>query len=336
MKHLDKILLIILLLVVIMPVFAADDANLSAQSLVLEETEDGVSIILEGPVEIAFNGDILTADSAIVLLGEDLSSLDAAIVSIELTGDVRYSGSNGASGRAGRAVYYSQGRRIVLMGGAHFSRGDLNASAGTVEYSVESRRLNISGNCSIGSGDLSATSGTAEYNLDEETGNLSGDVIVRYFIGKPLIGDEVVDEIVMRSEALYISVAEGKIQTPTGPEGGRTTIDAGDFSLVANSVIFQASESGISQVTAEGNVSLSGPDLQYLNAGNISISTSDRVLLAEGGVEFSVMGQEGSAESIEVNFAEGWSIRLVGGSIGGAIDESLINGETVDREDDGG
>ncbi len=304
--------------------FAAGDAYLSASGMVLEETEDGIVLTLDGPVEASFNGDRISAASATVTLSDDLSSLEDAVESIQLTGRVTYSGADGASGRAGSATYHAQSGRIVLRGGAHFSRGEMSASAGNVDYAVEAQRVGLTGNCSITEGAVSAEADAAEYYLASGTGNLLGSVVVRYATGGILFGDEPINDVVMRAEALFVSVSDGQVKTPEGPQGGRTTIEAGGFTLTADSITFNVSEAGLSEVRADGNVSLTGPDVQYLNAGSLSFSSTDRIIRAGGDVLFSIRGHEGSARAIELNFPAGWSVRLLGASVGGTVEEEQI------------
>ena len=306
--------------------FAQDGASLKASSLVLQESENGAILTLQGPIEVTYSGDTLGADSAVVTLGEDLTTLESAIVKIELKGGVRYSGRDGETGQAGAATYFAREHRVLLEGGARFSRGDLQVAAGTVDYLFDSRLVSFRNGGDMSKGDISASADSGEYDLNTEVGSLAGGVTVRYKLGKRLFGDEVVDEVVLKADALAISVAAGEVKTPEGPLSGRTTVEAGEFTLEADSILFQVDDTGVSRVTAEGSVDLNGPRMQYLRADRLSFSNEDRVLKADGNVEFSVMGQEGKAESIEVNFASGWSIRLVGGSVDGSVDESVLEG----------
>jgi lipopolysaccharide export system protein LptA len=330
MKTLNEIrahlLIASVILAVLLPLggvaLAQQNASMSAESLVLEETESGLSITLEGPVQVVYGGDRLSADSAVAMLSGEISSLDEALESIELTGNVSYTGADGTSGSASSATYYARDNRIALSGSAHLTHGDIAASASSVTYGIASKRLQLSGGVRITDGEISASSESAEYNLTDRTGNLSGSVEVTYHTGAVLFGDESIEQVTMRAQALYVSAAEGIVRTPEGPQGGRTEIVAGNYDLNADRLIFHVTESDIHSIEAEGNVRLTGPELQYLDADTINLSTEDRVLRAEGNVEFDVRGQRGTAESIEVNFAAGWSIRLVGASIEGTIDES--------------
>lgn len=310
-------------------IYAAGQASLSADRLVLEETESGLTITLEGPVQASYGGDRLLADSAVAILSDDFSSLDDAIERIELDGNVSYAGADGTSGTASGAIYYARQDRIVLSGSAVLTRGDITASASSVTYGIATSRLEMSGGVSISDGAITATSESAEYSLDERTGSLSESVEVMYRTGEVLFGSEEtgeeIREVILRAEALYISAADGIVKTPEGPQGGRTEIVAGNFSLTADLLTFRVTEAGINVVEAQGDVSLTGPDLQYLHSDRLYLSTEDRVLRAEGSVEFSVRDQSGTAESIEVNFAAGWSIRLVGASIEGTVEEPLEN-----------
>jgi len=304
------------------PLRAQGEASLSATGLVLEETEDGLVLTLQGPVQVRYAGDSLDADSAVVTLGDDLSSLEDALQSVELSGNVRFAGRNGAAGSAGSAMYYARDGRVVLQGSARFSQGGMTASAGSVEYSITGRHLSCSGGCSISQGALSATAESAEYDLAQRTGSLAGSVEVRYRLSKTIFGDETIDEVSMRAGALYISVADGEVKTPEGPSSSRTVMEAGAYTLEADSVIFRIDEAGISDVSAEGRIDLNGPDMR-LSADSLALSTSDRVLHAEGDVSFAIRGQEGRAESVEVNFATGWSIRLVGASVEGTVTDEM-------------
>jgi len=78
----------IFLLIIAVPAYAQDDASLTAMSMSYEETEGGINITLEGPVEIVLHGDRMTSESAVVTLSDDLTSLEDAIISIDLVGSV--------------------------------------------------------------------------------------------------------------------------------------------------------------------------------------------------------------------------------------------------------
>jgi lipopolysaccharide transport protein LptA len=329
MKNLKEIRAFLLVITSIIAILLAPgitapahaQAVLNADRLVLDETEDGLTITMEGPVQVAYGGDRLLADSAVAVLGDDFSSLEEALEKIELTGNVSYSGADGTTGSASRATYYAKENRVAFSGSARLARGDISVSAATVTYNITSNRLEMSGGVRISDAQISSTSESAEYNLDDRTGSLSGSVEVLYRTGEVLFGDERIEEVVLQAQALYVSAGDGIVRTPEGPQGRRTEITAGDYTLSADRLIFGVSDDGINSVEAEGNVSLTGPELQYLNADTIDLSTDDRVLHAEGNVGFSVRGQSGTAESIEVNFATGWSIRLVGASIDGTIEQ---------------
>ncbi len=338
MKFALHTLLVFTLLLFAVPAGAQDDALLTASSMSYEETGSGTVITLEGPVEINFSGDRLTADSAVITLGDDLTSLEDAIISIELTGSVTIMGRGGERGRAGRATYYAGEQRIVLSGGVHFSQDDAEISAGSLTYHLGSKQVSIPGRCTITDGDITAEVDTAEYNLDDRTGSLSGNVVVTYNLARALYGDEFVENVIVRADALYVAVGDGEITTPSGPEAGRTTVDAGSFHLEADALTLSLSDSGIRSVVADGNVIMSGPDMQHLRAGHVSFSFEDRLLLSEGNVDFLIQGQSGQAESIEVNFDDQWeirNIRLEDASISGELDGSTLveeDNEPVDEE----
>jgi len=327
MTTIEKILFLLISLSIALPVFGQGNVTLNAANLVLEETSDGIVITLEGPVEVTSDGNILRAESARVLGGDNLTSLEEAIESIELTGDVVFTGALGETGFAGSATYFVSQRRIVLQGGARLARGETVVSSDLVDYSLQAQTVVLTGHCSVSDGVISATADNVDYNLDARAGNLSGQVTVTYIYGQTLIGDEIVDEVILRADALVVSVEDGEVKTPAGPVASRTTVDAGDFSIVADSLAFTVSDDGVSGIEAEGDINLSGPDMQYLNAQRVLLNTAEGVILAEGGVSFSIRGQEGTAESIEVNFNDRWSIKLVGASIGGEFDENLLEGE---------
>ena len=302
---------------------AQENAKITGTNLHLEETADGITVTLEGPVNVIFAGDTLTADSAIVKLASDLSSLDNALQSVELTGNVTYSGLGGASATGGQATYFAQESRLVVTGQPAFRQSNLTVTAGNMEYRINSRLIDVSGGCTIAESPLTASASSASYNLNDKTGNLSGNVEIRYQYGAKILSDEVVDEIVMRSDSIFISVKDMIAKTPEGPNAARTTITAGSFTLAADRLTFEGSESNLTEISATGNVVLDGPN-RHLSADTISVDTSEGLIHADGGdglVEFSILGQNGTAESIEVNFKEHWTIRLLGGSVGGEINE---------------
>jgi len=335
MPRLLKILILIILIIPAGHLPAQEYAKISASNLLLEETDDGITLTLEGPVEIIYGNDILTSDSATVILAGDLSSLEDALESAELTGNVTYTGAGSVSAGAGRATYYAQSGRVVLTDRPSFSRGSLSVTSGSVEYRIASRFLNLSGGCTISESPLTASANSANYDLTEKTGNLTGDVEIRYAYGADLFGEGIVDEVIMNSDALFVSVADMLARTPDNASGSRTTITAGNFTLAANSISFAGSESGLTLVEAGGNVVMEGPE-RSLRAASITLNSSEGVIRADGGVEFSIYGQDGSADSIDVNFKEHWSIRLTGGSVGGEIDETTLdNGDEGAQETSG-
>jgi len=329
MSNLLKMSIVLTALFIATIASAQENAKITGTSLHLEETADGITITLEGPVEVIFAGDTLTADSGIVKLASDLSSLDNALQSVELTGNVTYSGDGGASATGGRATYFAQESRLVVTGQPAFKQANLTVTAGNLEYIINSRLINLSGGCTITESPIMASAGSASYNLNDKTGNLSGNVEIRYEYGAKILSDEIVDEIVMRSESLFISVKDMVAKTPDGPNAARTTITAGSFTLAADKLTFEGGESDLTKITANGDVVLDGPN-RHLQAETISVDTSEGLIHADGGdglVEFSIMGQNGTAESIEVNFKEHWTIRLLGGSVGGEINEPTNGGE---------
>jgi lipopolysaccharide export system protein LptA len=307
------------------PALAAQgDASLSATSLVMDQTEEGAVLTLTGPVDVTFGGDRLTSDSAIVSLRFGAGSLMDSIISIELEGSVQFQGADGTRASAASATFMGRERRLSLRGGASFSRGTMTSSAGSVDYSMDAGSISLSGNVTLGEQNISAQCDSAAYDLKAKTGDLSGSVTVRYKSGAVLFGSEAVDEVVLNAPALHISVADGEVSTPSG--NNRATIVAGEYSFAADSLVFKGSQQdGISSITAEGSVVLDGPK-GHLSADRASLSTSDRIFRAEGNVEFSILGQEGSAQAIEVNFASGWTIRLTGGEVGGSVEQLPDNG----------
>lgn len=307
------------------------EANLIAESLTLEETDDGISLVLEGPVEIIYGDDTITADSATVHLGADLSSLYNAIETIELAGNVVFRGLDNTSGTAGSAVYFAGGQRLVLSGNTRFNQRGFTASAGSLDYSIGNRIVTLAGGCTLSEETMSARASRVEYNLDEKSGSLSGSVEILYSTGGILFADEEIDLIEFRSDAVFISLDDGIVRTPEGPEARRASIIAGNFTLDADRIELVGSPDSINSVTAEGNVVIDGPN-KHVEADSISLVTQSpeiRILNASGNVSFSIYGQEGTADEIVVNLGEGWSIRLVGASIGGTIEGGLINGDST-------
>jgi lipopolysaccharide export system protein LptA len=301
------------------PAAQGDDAKLTASSFVLEQTDTGAILHLEGPVEFTFQGNRLRSDSADATLKSDAASLLDGITQIELNGAVSFDGSDGSRGTAGSAVFDGPERSLALRGGASFRRGAQRASAGTVWYSIDNHVLELEGNVSIFDGKVRANAGHGTYELDTQQGLLSGSVEVRYELDKPLFERESGREIILRAEALQVSGQDGRINVPQ--DSGRVTVESGDYSFSADRVDFLGStRDGISSITAEGDVRLEGPE-GSLSADNASLSASDRILRAEGNVAFDILGQEGSAQSIEVNFALGWSVRLTGGTVGGPVED---------------
>jgi lipopolysaccharide export system protein LptA len=298
---------------------AGNDAHLSAESVSFEKTDGSVLLTLEGPVEVKYLGDTLTAESAVVTLREDADTLLDAIVQIELTGRIMYAGEDGSRASSSSASFISQGRKLILNSGVSFSRGELTASAGRAEYSIAAKQVGFSGGCTMSEEALRVQCDSVNYDLNSRYGTLGGNVALTYEISTVMFGDERIDRITMRAPSLSVTVAENKFETPLG--GERTTFQAGSFQLSADSVIFKASEAeGIEEVTGTGNISLSGPDIS-LTSDRISLSTTDRILRAEGNVSFSVKGQSGTAEAIEVNFSDRWTVRLTGASVGGEVRE---------------
>lgn len=323
----------IAIFILLCPAIRAErDANLSATNLVIEQDGERLTLILEGPVEVTYGDDRISADSAVVYMGDDLSDLHAAIETVELTGSVQYEGSGGTSGSAGQATYYADDKRIVLTGTARLNRGTFAASAGTVDYRIESSLVTMTGSCRISQDAISATASHVNYNLGEKTGSLTGSVVVVIETGGILFGDEEISEVEISSEAIFLMGGEGIIRTPEGPEAARTSVVAGNFTLDADQIIFTGDPDSVNSVTAEGDVIIDGPDIN-IEADRISLSASDRILRVEGNVQFSIMGQDGSAEEVEVNFASGWSIRLVGASVGGTVETGILDSNSPEEED---
>ncbi len=317
-------------------IHAENVANLIAESLTLEETDDGISFVLEGPVEIIYGNDTITADSATVHLGNDLSSLYNAIETVELAGNVVFRGLDNTSGTAGSAVYFAEGQRLVLSGNTRFNQRGFTASAGSLDYSIGTRIVTLAGGCTLSEETMSARASRAEYNLNEKSGSLSGSVEILYSTGGILFADEEIDLIEFTSDAVFISLEDGIVRTPEGPEARRASVIAGNFTLDANRIEMVGSPDSISSVTADGNVVIDGPD-KHLEADRISLVTQSpeiRVLNASGNVSFSIYGQEGSADEIVVNLGRVWSIRLVGASVGGTIEDGLINGDSTGSGDE--
>jgi hypothetical protein len=301
------------------PAVQEDDYRLTASSFMLEQTDTGALLHLEGPVEFTFQGNRLRSDSAIAAIKSGAENLRDGITSVELIGAVSYEGADGSRATASSAILNGPARSLSLRGGASFSRGTLSASAGAVLYSFDSHALDLQGNVRISDRNIGAEADSGTYELDSQVGLLTDSVKVRYQTDKAFFGREPVSEIILRADALRVSVPDGRISTPEN--GGRTTIEAGDYSFSADSAdFFGSTEEGISSITAEGDVRLEGPE-GSLSADTASLSTSDRILRAGGNVTFDILGQEGHAESIEVNFASGWSVRLTGGSVGGAVED---------------
>jgi lipopolysaccharide assembly outer membrane protein LptD (OstA) len=312
------VLLVALLFCLLAPLQAQDDASLHATSLALEETPTGAILTLIGPVEISFKGNTLKSDSAVVTLRSGAASLTEAIEQIELTGAVAFEGADGSRAGSSRAVYGGRDGLLVCRGGVSFSKGNMTATAGSVEYSSSTGALSLDGNVSLSQDAISATSDSARYNVNDQSGDLTGSVQVVYKSEQILFGSRPVDEIVLTAPSLHLSVADGIVETPSG--GERTAITAGGYSFAADSVTFKgAQDQGLSEVLGTGNVQLEGAE-GTLSADHATFSTADRIFRADGNVSFSILGQEGSAESIEVNFASGWSVRMTGGTVGGPLD----------------
>jgi lipopolysaccharide export system protein LptA len=304
--------------------FASGEANLNSSNLVIEQSGDNVSLVLEGPVDITYGTDHLSSDSATAYLGSDLSNLYAAIETVELTGNVKYTGAGGISGSAGQATYNADDRTIVLSGSAQLSKNTFSASASTVEFRIEPEIVTLNGGCRMSQEAISATASNVEYNLRQKTGDFTGSVRVIYKTGGVLFGDEEIDQVELSSDALYVSENDGIVRTPEGPGARRTSVVAGNFTLDADLVTFTGTQAAISSITANGTVIVDGPNL-HVEADRISLSTSDRILNVNGNVVFSIMGQDGTADEVELNFASGWSIRLVGANVGGQLDSGLID-----------
>ena len=147
-----------------------------------------------------------------------------------------------------------------------------------------------------------------------------------------MFGDEEIDQVRVMSDAIYISMDDGIIRTPEGPEARRTEVVAGSYTLDADVVTFSGDPETVKSVTAEGEVVIDGPDL-HVAADSITLNAENRILNIIGNVVFSIMGQEGRADEVELNFASGWSIRLVGASVGGTIDSEMS--ETISSGDEG-
>ncbi|HDS30442.1 MAG TPA: hypothetical protein ENN67_05290 [Firmicutes bacterium] len=307
---------------------AADgDAHLSAESVTIEKTDDRIILTLEGPVEIIYLGDVLTSESATVRLRENADSLIEAIETIELTGRITFAGTDGTRASASGATFHSNGRRLVLSGGVNFSQGSMSASANRIEYAIYARQVGLSGGCVLTETSIRAEASSAEYDLNTKFGKLSGNVIVRYQTSGILFGDEKIDEVIMRAESIQVDAVKREFRTPS--DGERTRIQAGSFILTADSVTFRAdSTDTLKEIRAEGGVEFTGPDIR-VTTDRVTLSTSDRVLRAEGNVRFRVMGQSGSAVSLEVNFADRWSVRLFGANVSGEVGEieDVFNGD---------
>lgn len=301
-----------------------NEAYLDATNLILEQTTDQIILTLEGPVEIGYLGDQLNAESAVVVLRADADSLEEALISAELTGGVTYHGGDGTSGTASSASFSAESQTISLNGSANFSRGEMSATASRAVYNQAAKTVSLSGGCRLSDGEITASADSAEYNLISRSGSLSGSVEVSYPADVRLFGDERIDHVVMRAPTLFLSVDSGEVRTGTRSNSDRTSITAGNYELTADTVLFSVREDRLTTVTAEGRVQIEGPELE-LEADNISLSTTDRILRASGSITFKVRGQEGSAETMEVNFASGWSIQMSGATISGTLDEDLAD-----------
>jgi lipopolysaccharide export system protein LptA len=301
--------------------FAEGDAHLSATSLIMEETEQGAILTLAGPVEITYKGDNLKSDSAIVHVHKGAPNLTEAIDTIDLDGNVTYESSDGAKGSASKANFAARDRELTLTGKVTFSKGTMSSSSSTVNYSMPPRTLKLTGNVTLIEKNISATGDSASYNLNTKVGDLEGSVVVRYKLGKAIFGNKTIDEVVLKAPALHVVVDTGEVSTPSDTSGERTTIQADAYTFAADTVVFRGSEQdGVTSIDGNGDVHLDGPE-GSLSADKTTVSTEDRIFHASGNVHFSILGQEGAADRVEVNFAKGWSVKLSGGTIGGSTEQ---------------
>ncbi|MCX6645880.1 MAG: hypothetical protein NTY09_05950, partial [bacterium] len=241
--------------------FAEGEANLNASNLVIEQSGEAISLVLEGPVEITYGNDHISSDSAIAHLGSDLSNLYAAIEFVELTGNVEYTGAGATSGSADQATYNADYHMIVLSGNAQLNRGSFSASAGEVNYKIELGTVVLGGGCRMSQDTISATASTIEYVLEQETGYFTGSARVIYETGGVLFGDEEINEVELSSDALYVSIKEGIVRTAENLGSRRTSVVAGNFTLDADLVTFTGTPEAVSSISADGSVVVDGPDL---------------------------------------------------------------------------
>jgi len=159
-------------------IYAADEAHLSAKNISFEETETGLLLTLEGPVNIVFSGDSLSSDNASIRLKPHSDTLEDAILRIDLSGNVSYKSVSGISGRSASVIYDAAANTVTFSGGASVTDGKMTATSALAIYNKLGRTISLKNGCTISEGAISAKADEAEYDLNTRSGSLAGNVEV--------------------------------------------------------------------------------------------------------------------------------------------------------------
>jgi lipopolysaccharide export system protein LptA len=304
------------------PPLAVSNASLTADSVIYETSDSGVQLTLTGPVEVIYFGDTLNADSAVLSLIEGADSFEDAIKSIQLNGSVRYRSRDGASGSASQATYVASGKLITLTGNVSFRNEEMTATSGRIEYGGSTGEIRGSNGCTFNTHNISVTCDSGIYEFTNNSGTVTGNVEITLERQFNLF-DEQISQVKMTAASLYFSTDDGTAHT--GVDAGvPAVITAGSNTLTADNISFSFNENKISGITADGNVQVRGPSIS-LTAESVRLTENPRVLSAEGNVQFDIKSQNGSADSIQVNFDSGWSISLQGAKVSGTITDDLVD-----------
>lgn len=296
-----------------------DNVRLKASALYVNQTPTGAIMNLSGPVEINYGDHNLKATGAKVTLRSGSKTLSDAIVQIILSGNVEYSGLDGAKAVAASATLLGDERLLILDGGSSFRKGDIFARANQTRYAIDAKTIELLGKVELQNSSTTSTGKKAKYDFNTGKGMIAGDVSVTYRTNELVFDEKPVREVILEADSLEISSQENEIRTPRNIHG--TRIKANDYTFYAEQVVFYGSgDNGIERVTGNGNAYLNGPQ-GIIKADEVMLSVNDRVFYGSGNVVFSVMGQEGDAEKIEVNFRSGWLVKLTGGRIKGSPEE---------------
>ncbi|MFH1676772.1 MAG: LptA/OstA family protein [bacterium] len=311
-------------------VFAATEASIKAKKLTLDENETGAILTLEGPVEINYGDEHLTAKSATVELKKGASNLADAILKANLSGDVNVTAQENVKAHANEVIFEPQIQKLTMSGKVRIDRDNFSVTANEIAYIINKTLADMTGGVTLTDGSATVTAESGSYNIKSRSGKLEGKIEVIFPTENLKITDKPVDKIVITCGMLDMSLNDERVTTGLGQSNKRSKLEAGNMSVQADKITYEWSPSEKNSgsekpaymqisVHASGKVVFAAPDVR-VEADSIAFSNSDGKLTASGNVKFSVLGQKGEANEIEVNFAEGWTVRLKGATVGGSLE----------------